>query len=164
MIKLVIKCFKKIQFYIAFATLLFIVNLILWISFGKKSTLILVGDNFFTNYSACIDTVYIREDNLNNKWYFRSYTSYSENTKKKFNNIIGTKTRYFEIADTRNVNEFSFNVFDVIPMYCEINCALLSGHESGEYKCYFIWFFGWHKIYGPPFFNTFKIPENIDEF
>ena len=162
--------FTKKKFYISFIILLILINFLSWLIWGKKNSIILASDSFYTQTDAFIDSIYIFTDIQDQKWFQRTYYDYNANQKEKFIKRIERKTYYDKVLDpfyiydiefeldSSNVhngdneiyskNIYSFFIIDAIPMYANVKNDMYLGQGSVGYSMHYIWFFGWHRIYG----------------
>ena len=102
----------------------------------------------------CVESIYI-PINTEDSDYLRCYEDFTDKKKHQFDNIFKFKTQYYRKIDIQESelcsNLYIFTILDWIPFYCNSTHDILVRINSVNYECHFIWFFGWHKIYGPLF-------------
>jgi hypothetical protein len=137
---------------------LFVLNLITWIFWGKESTLLLAVDQFKTESTCFVDTVYVfTGDHPDAPYHIAQYNDFSVNTQEAMKEAFYYKTNWLEVfPETYNQGRtklpkylsyengiFNFYIIRLIPFFAYIESAAIVGSGSAEYITYYIWFFRW---------------------
>lgn len=134
-----------------------IANLLLWLFQGKNNSIILVGEQIAEhqqNYTISIERVTIsntiRGDELPS--YYTVHSDLNESQQQKListiqsNGIIVERMGTIEEPDGSNP-EYGFYIISGIPLYSKVTTKLLVGSGSTMHEGYYIFIFGWHKVF-----------------
>ena len=154
---------KSRYIYFLFFMFILISSFLFWLFVGRSNTIILAAENFYVQSFSCTDTIHISLK-INEDWSMRSYSEFSEKGKNTFLKIMNAKSKQLKFIDENagTVDKYLFSIYDTVPFYCRMENASIVGTNSLIYECHFVWFFGWHQIYGPygPPYKEIFVPND----